>query len=305
MGLVCKYNHKALRLFPTKEYSDWQWSEILDGAYGLNLSHFPGDITPIVRPIDDWNRNYRLGMILECRVEKGSLLIVTADIDTNLDERLSARQLRKSLFEYASSKNFNPTCQVTTKELLDSFYQRNIMLDYGVKVKEEYKNIIDGSPNTMYIKEDAYPLTIDMETDKEVDIKGILYMPRQNNREHKGDIKGVKIEAYIKNRWIEVFTGEIKSSFDPKEILFKENVKTKRIRFMALYGFSGKNVPSYYENKEGWFPEVIDYEDKTIAIGNLLYIPAQMNFNDISNIVTNTSSKKNNMDKSTTKEIDY
>lgn len=305
MGLVCKNNHKALSLFPTKEYSDWQWSDILDGAYGLNLSYFPTEITPIALPIDDWNRNYKLGMILECRVEKGSLLIVTADIDTNLDERVSARQLRKSLFEYVYSEDFKPTCMVTTKDLLDSFYQRNIMQDYGVKVKEEYKNVIDGSPNTMYIKEDAYPLTIDMETAKEVYIKGMLYMPRQNNREHKGDIKGVKIEAFMKDSWIEVFNGEIKSSFDPKEILFKEYVRTKRIRFIAQYGFSGKDIPSFYETKEGWFPEVIDYEDKTVAIGNLLYIPVQMDFNDISNNVTNISLNKKNLEKSTTKEIDY
>ena len=304
MGIVCNNTHQALSQFPTKEYSDWQWSEILDGAFGLNLSHFPKDFIPIVQPIDDWNRNYKLGMILECRVEKGSLLIVTADIDSCLDERKAARQLRKSLFEYVSSEEFKPSQEVTIKELQESFFERNIMLKYNVVVDEEYKNVIDGNTKTILIKEDAYPLTINMETQTEVEIKGILYMPRQNDKEHIGDIKGIKIEGFIDGEWVDVFAGEIKSSFDPKEILFNENIKTNKIRFTALYGFSGKSVPSFYKTGEGWFSDVVDYEDKTAAIGNLLFIPVHMNFNDDFTNVIHISSD-NTMEKSTTKEIDY
>lgn len=302
MGMVIDKEHKALSLFPTMEYADWQWSEVMNGAYGLNLDKFPKELKPIVQPIDDWNRNYKLAMILECKVSSGSLLLVTADFK-NLDTRPEALQLLNSLITYASSKDFNPKAVVSKETLYDSFFPRNIMTSKGVEVEEEFKNILDGNPNTIYVKEDAYPLSIHMTSRQELYIKGMIYMPRQNQREHAGEIKGIKIEAIIGNEYMTVYEGELSSSFHPKEILFYQPIKTKDVRFTALYGYSGKDIPMYVEDSYGWHFVKQDYEDKSVSIADLLFIPVHKEFDSSDMIVENEGASI--VVKSTTKEIDY
>lgn len=339
MGLVIDKEHPALALFPTKEYQEWQWEEIIQGAYGLNLSNFPKELVPIVQPIDDFTRNYRMGMILEAKVLKGSLLIVTADMEQELDKRPAARQLKESLFAYVASENFSPKVDISEEVLVNAFYPRNIMLQNKTKAKlitncllessnqinerslsrmnqkfedkaEDYSKIYDGDPNTFLATEQLkYPFTIEMEVEKELSVKGLIYMPRQNEREHKGDIKGVKIESFIDNQWSIVFEGELVSSYAPKEILFREEIKTNKVRFTALYGFSGKGIHAYTETKEGWIGNTCDYEETTAAIAELLLIPAgdmMIHMKKAEEIQKSSGvwQKENSTARSATKEID-
>ncbi|QHQ59416.1 hypothetical protein Ana3638_00220 [Anaerocolumna sedimenticola] len=321
MGLAIEANHPALALFPTRAYQEWQWEEIIHGAYGLNLSGFPEELTPIVQPIDDYTRNYRLGMILECKVLKGSLLIVTADLDQDLEKRPVAGLLKKSLFTYAASEKFSPKVQVSKEVLINAFFPRKIMIDYKVGIKllkdipdanpEDYSSILDGNPNTFYTSERLkYPFTVEMDAEKEIPVKGLIYMPRQNEREHKGDIKGCRVRVYINGGWKTVYDGELVSSYEPKEILFSEVVITKRVRFTALYGFSAKGVADYSETQEGWFLQTLDYEDTSAAIAELLFIPAGNPLDYIRDLTKNVpygedKDMEPSQEKSATREIEY
>ena len=44
---------------------DWQWAEIVRGARAINMDRLPGELEPVVWAIDDWNRNYKLGLLFE------------------------------------------------------------------------------------------------------------------------------------------------------------------------------------------------------------------------------------------------
>lgn len=317
MGYLCQNNHKALAKFPTKEYKEWQWDEIIHGSYGLNLSEFPSELTPIVQGIDDWNRNYRLGMILECKVGKGSLLLVTADIESDLRKRPAANQLRRSLFDYVSSEEFSPVIEVRKEILEKSFFPRRIMLkeEFQVKIggevqkKEEIRPLIDGDPRTSYTsKQLKYPFRLEFESKKEIGMKGLVYMPRQNDRQRSGDIKACKVEVYSQGDWQVVFEGELPSSLDPKEILFSHEISTKNIRFTGLYGFSGKDISIWEEKEDGWYQKIIDYEDQIAAIGNLLCIPAKIDLDSVTDQVVEglegDYQKEEPVEKTITKEID-
>jgi beta-galactosidase len=333
MGLVIRENHPALACFPTRSYQEWQWEEILNGAYGLNLKEFPAELIPIVQPIDDYNRNYRQGMILECRVSEGSLLIVTADLDTDIEHRPAALLLKKSLLNYASSCDFEPQTVVSKEVLSNALFPRRIMLDCQVKAKlltedkvesksegmelsipsnnSDYSFLLDGDPNTFCTGEQfKYPFTLELEAERDMEVKGLLYMPRQNEREHKGDIKGCLVQTYDNGRWKTVFEGELSSSYGPKEIIFREKITLRKIRFTALYGFSAKKLSYYKETPEGWLSFTEDYKDTTAAIAELLFIPA----GDMISYTRNTRkentggdkyTKKTVIEKSATKEIEY
>jgi hypothetical protein len=119
MGVLCDPEHPALAEFPTSFHSDWQWWDLMSQARALVLNSAPAAYRPIVQVIDDPNRNYKLGAVLEARVGKGKLLVTTFDIETALDIRLAARQLRHSLMNYAASNRFDPKTALDM-ELLDS-----------------------------------------------------------------------------------------------------------------------------------------------------------------------------------------
>ena len=77
------------------------------------LDSLPKDFRPIVQVIDDWNSNRKLGLVWECRVGAGKLLVCSADLERDLDKRPAARQLRASLLHYMAGKDFQPKVEVS------------------------------------------------------------------------------------------------------------------------------------------------------------------------------------------------
>jgi hypothetical protein len=113
LGLVCDVKHPALAGFPTEENCDWQWTELVRGVRAVNLDHAPAQLRPIVQAIDDWSRNYKLGVIFECKVGTGRLLVCTVDIDRDFVGWPNALQLRKSLLDYMAGERFQPAVELT------------------------------------------------------------------------------------------------------------------------------------------------------------------------------------------------
>lgn len=118
LGLLCDPKHPALASFPTERFCDWQWTSVIDGVRSVNLTNAPRELWPVVAAIDDWNRNWRLGVIFECRVGKGRLLVSAIPLD-NTDP--VTRQLRQSLVAYAGGEKFQPSVVLTTEKAASLF----------------------------------------------------------------------------------------------------------------------------------------------------------------------------------------
>ena len=118
LGLWCDVSHPALAGFPTAENCDWQWTPLIDGVRSINLDRAPRELKPIVAAIDDWNRNWRLGVIFECRVGAGKLLVSAIPLPAGSSSP-GLRQLRRSLLDYAGSEKFQPVAVLTAAEARD------------------------------------------------------------------------------------------------------------------------------------------------------------------------------------------
>lgn len=114
LGLLCDPTHPALAGFPTDRSCDWQWTLLVDGVRSVNLTDAPRSLRPIVAAIDDWNRNWRLGVIFECRVGSGRLLVSVIDL---AGTQPGAQALRRSLLAYAASEKFAPTATLTSEQV--------------------------------------------------------------------------------------------------------------------------------------------------------------------------------------------
>ena len=108
MGLLLNPAHPALRQFPTDFHTDWQWWNLLQNSRAVILDETPANYRPIVQVIDNPFRDHKLGLVMETRFGGGKLLICGIDLPRLL-EKPEARQLMRSLLDYAASADFNPT----------------------------------------------------------------------------------------------------------------------------------------------------------------------------------------------------
>jgi hypothetical protein len=112
LGILCDPNHATFAEFPTESHSNWQWWELIHDAAAMTLDGLPPALRPLVQPIDTWFDNRRLGLLFEARVNGGRLMVCSMDLRSDLDRRIVARQMRRSVLRYVASDAFNPQIEV-------------------------------------------------------------------------------------------------------------------------------------------------------------------------------------------------
>ncbi|HEV2437772.1 MAG TPA: discoidin domain-containing protein [Verrucomicrobiae bacterium] len=248
LGLWCETNHPALAEFPTEPNCDWQWTQILRGVRGINLDHLPRGLHPIVQAIDDWNRNWKLGVVFDCQVGPGKLMFCTVDLEHDLDQRPVARQLRRSLLDYMARNQFRPKTTISPGEFCYLHFDSRIMQKLGATARADGINAeaaIDGNPNTCWSvgqgrgqRPVPFPHELTVTFPSPVPMNGLTLMSRQNDRDHLGDTRAFQIEvADGDQRWQKIASGELASTWNPQTIHFVKTVTATRLRFIALSDF--------------------------------------------------------------------
>ena len=122
-GAYIQKEHPVFKDFPTDDWQDLQWWELVNKTQVMNLSEFPMDYQPIIQPIDTWHVSRKLGMLIEANVLHGKLLMTTIDISNQLDKRIVARQLRHSILTYMRSNQFKPSLNLSP-EVVSHLFER-------------------------------------------------------------------------------------------------------------------------------------------------------------------------------------
>ena len=117
LGILCNPASAALKAFPTRYYSNWQWWDLVHHSAPMLMDSLPSRLRPIVQMIPDWNHNNRIGLIFEARVGSGSLLVTSIDLATKLQDRPVARQMLYSLEKYAAGPGFHPEDSVSVQSI--------------------------------------------------------------------------------------------------------------------------------------------------------------------------------------------
>jgi hypothetical protein len=121
LGILCDPDHPALANFPTEYHSNWQWWDAMSHSNAIILDQFSPELKPIVRVIDDWVTNRSLGLIFEVKVGKGKLIVSGIDLMKDNNNRLEARQLLYSLYNYMESKAFDPEYEIDLNAILEMY----------------------------------------------------------------------------------------------------------------------------------------------------------------------------------------
>jgi hypothetical protein len=138
-GIYINNEHPIFSDFPTDDHSDLQWWELVNKAQVMQFTDFPSDFQPLVQSIDTWFVNRKIGMLFECNIGKGRLVMTTMDIQNNLDNRIVARQMRESIINYMQSDKFHPQWNLDIQLVKDLF----------VKVAGEVNMYTNDSPDEL------------------------------------------------------------------------------------------------------------------------------------------------------------
>lgn len=114
MGILNDPSHPAFGDFPTDFHSDWQWWDLCVNSTPVDVS--PYSVESIVRVIDNFVTNRSLTNTFEASIGRGKLLMTTIDLESDLENRLAAKQLKYSLIEYMNSPGFKPSEAITLSE---------------------------------------------------------------------------------------------------------------------------------------------------------------------------------------------
>ena len=120
-GAYIQKDHPVFADFPTDDWQNLNWWELVNRTQVMNLMEFPADFQPIVQPIDTWHVSRKLALLLEVNVGRGKLLMTTMDISRDLNHRPVARQLRYSILRYMNSTAFQPQTTVEPSVIADLF----------------------------------------------------------------------------------------------------------------------------------------------------------------------------------------
>jgi len=243
---ITKTKSIMLGRFPSSSHFDWQWAEVIRGVRAINLDRLPAELEPVVWAIDDWNRNYKLGVLFELGVGNGRLLVSAIDVTRKSDVNPVLLQLRNSLLWYMNTDCFQPNIGVLPEEFGTLFFDTRVMSKLGAKaqVNGESANVaIDGDPNTFLLVGDQsdpvreqVALVISFPTS--VPISGFVLMPRQNHRQHEGDIREYSIQISDDGHvWSGIASGELVSTFAPQQIDLARTMTAKHIKLVSLSGF--------------------------------------------------------------------
>ena len=119
LGFCVRADHPALRGFPTEDWADWQWYNLVEGGVKHGIADLPQGIDPIVMPVPDLHYSTKMGMLFELKVGTGRLMVCGLNLsDKTLPEGCA---IRKSILSYMESKDFNPTTAIEMETFKEAF----------------------------------------------------------------------------------------------------------------------------------------------------------------------------------------
>ncbi|OOM73729.1 beta-galactosidase [Clostridium puniceum] len=116
MGLFINNNHPIFKNFSCEEYSTYQWWNIVSNSRSIILDNTLKDFRPIVQTIDNFERNHKLGLMFECEVLNGNLLVCACDFEKITNE-IEVKQFLFSILNYVRGEEFKPSLKINISEL--------------------------------------------------------------------------------------------------------------------------------------------------------------------------------------------
>ena len=260
LGILCNPAHPVFADFPTDEYTDWQWWELLVGTRAPVLDDLPHELDPLIRVIDDWNYNRRLGHLFEANVGTGKLMVCTLDLSTDLNSRIVARQLRYSILKYMGSAAFSPAVDIPVETIANLFPGATALSKMDVSVTvDSYgdpyvgENAVDGDPNTIWHtpwkvgEVTTHPHHIIVDLKGTFSMEGLAYLPRRSPENGRIGDYSVYISADGSTWGEPIATGTWVDSVELQNCYFSQATSGRYVKLVSENGTGVADVTAISE----------------------------------------------------------
>ena len=119
LGYSVKNGHPALRGFPTDDWADWQWYNLVEKGLNHGTAGLPAEFEPIVMPVPDLHYSTPMGMLFELKVGEGRLMVCGLNLSDGF--RPETRAMKKSIVSYMESDAFAPAVSIGVDEFEKMF----------------------------------------------------------------------------------------------------------------------------------------------------------------------------------------
>ena len=119
LGYMVRDGHPALRGFPTEDWADWQWYNLVEGGFKHGIDMLPAGCGHIVQPVPDLHYSTSIGMLFELKVGEGRLMVCGLNLSDRKKPEVNA--VRSSIISYMESGDFNPSAQIELEKFSDAF----------------------------------------------------------------------------------------------------------------------------------------------------------------------------------------
>jgi hypothetical protein len=145
-----------------------------------------------------------------------------------------------------TSEGFQPSIGVLPEQIRALFFDTRIMKKLGAVAQVDGATAnaaIDGDPNTFVLIGDQRAqmreqVDLAISFPAPVAMSGLVLMPRQNHREHEGDIREYVVQVSDDGaEWRDVVRGELLSTFAPQQIEFPKMITARYLKLISLSGF--------------------------------------------------------------------
>lgn len=261
MGIAVREEHPIFQYFATDEAGGWQWEDILRQAKGFHMEGLE-QVTPIVQPIDDWNRSLLQGLIFEAQMSNGSLLVVSANLEGSFEERPAAYTLKRAILRYAASEAFAPRVRADARAIENKLFPMLRMRELTNEIIYEDKaqvrgggSVVEADPgSSLKLVQDDFPAVITIHLIRPVEMEGILYVPEQRDRDHAGFAKDYKLEVRDSSGgWRQMAEGTFLNTSRSQMVLFGEKITGDALRLTVLSAYGCEEKEVYLETSRGWF----------------------------------------------------
>lgn len=240
LGASINNRHPVFAGFPTDTFSNWQWWELFATSHAMDLNDLDPKPSMPLTFVDKFDRNALPASIWEVKCGRGKLLVCTLDITTDLQDRVVARQLRKSIVDYMISDSFAPQVELSPDRLASLF--RNVRFIVSSKdwnPSHPPEMAVDGDGNsfwhTDWSREGAHlPVRFTLDLGKELVVRGFRYTPRQDM--NRGRIERFAIQVGNDGKVWHTIGGErkFKDMMTTQTIEFEKPVKTRYLSLNIL-----------------------------------------------------------------------
>ena len=138
LGYMVQSGHPALRGFPTEDWADWQWYNLVEGGVKHGIADLVGAcvpcgsggrgatalpcVEPIVQPVPDLHYSTFMGMLFELKVGEGRLMMCGLNLSDRTKPEVNA--MRASILSYMESQDFNPPISIEADKFKETFAPR-------------------------------------------------------------------------------------------------------------------------------------------------------------------------------------